>query len=110
MCHLHHFAERHLISNVAVYTQPEENFMRTMFYGLLAVAAVAIATPASAQLRIETPVGGVRVGTDRHYDRDYDRPRHRGTTGYSERSNDRGCRTIIIRRDDGSVQRTRRCD
>jgi hypothetical protein len=84
--------------------------MRTMFYGLLAVAAVAIATPASAQLRIETPVGGVRVGTDRHYDRDYDRPRHRGTTGYSERSNYRGCRTIIIRRDDGSVQRTRRCD
>jgi hypothetical protein len=110
MCHVHHFAERHLLSNVAVYIQPEENFMRTMFYGLLAVAAIAIATPASAQLRIETPVGGVRVGTDRHYDRDYDRPRHRGTTGYSERSSDRGCRTIIIRRDDGSVQRTRRCD
>jgi hypothetical protein len=52
--------------------------MRTMFYGLLAVAAIAIATPATAQLRIETPVGGVRVGSDRHYDRgrDYDRPRH----------------------------------
>jgi hypothetical protein len=95
-----------------VYTQPEENFMRTMFYGLLAVAAIAIATPATAQLRIETPVGGVRVGSDRHYDRgrDYDRPRYQGTTGYGERSYDRGCRTIIIRRDDGSVQRTRRCD
>jgi hypothetical protein len=84
--------------------------MRTMFYGLLAVAAVAIATPASAQLRIETPVGGVRVGSDRHYDRDYDRPRHQGTVGYSERSYDRGCRTIIIRRDDGSVRKIRRCD
>ena len=80
--------------------------MRTMCYGLLAVAAIAIATPASAQLRIETPVGGVRVGTDR----DYDRPRYQGTTGYSERSYDRGCRTIIVRRDDGSVRRIRRCD
>lgn len=93
-----------------VHPNPEENFMRTMFYGLLAVAAIAIATPASAQLRIETPVGGVRVGTDRHYDRDYDRPRHRGTTGYSERSYDSGCRTITIRRDDGSVRKSRRCD
>jgi len=87
---------------------PEENFMRTMCYGLLAVAAIAIATPASAQLRIETPVGGVRVGTDR--DRDYDRPRYQGTTGYGERSYDRGCRTITVRRDDGSVRRIRRCD
>ena len=82
--------------------------MRTMCYGLLAVAAIA--TPASAQLRIETPVGGVRVGPDRQYDRDYDRPRHQGTTGYSERSYDRGCRTITVRRDDGSVRRIRRCD
>ena len=84
--------------------------MRTMFYGLLAVAAIAIATPASAQLHIETPVGGVRVGPGRHYDRDYDRPRNQGTVGYSERSYDRGCRTITIRRDDGSVRRIRRCD
>jgi hypothetical protein len=86
--------------------------MHTMFYGLLAVAAIAIATPATAQLRIETPVGGVRVGPDRHYDRDrdYDRPRNQGTVGYSERSYDRGCRTITIRRDDGSVRKIRRCD
>ena len=84
--------------------------MRTMFCGLLAVAAIAIATPASAQLRIETPVGGVRVGPDRQYDRDYDRPRYQGTTGYGERSYDRGCRTITVRRDDGSVRRIRRCD
>jgi hypothetical protein len=84
--------------------------MRTVFYGLVAVAAIAVATPASAQLRIETPVGDVRVGSDRHNDRDYDRPRRQGTVGYSERSYDRGCRTITIRRDDGSVRKTRRCD
>ena len=76
--------------------------MRTILLGLLAVAGIAIASPlvspASAQVTIETPAGDVRVGHDR--DRDYDRHRHR----------DHRCRTITIRRDDGSVRRTRRCD
>ena len=93
--------------------------MRALLIGLLTVAGIAIATPvsvspASAQgLTIETPVGGVRVGPQRHYDRDYDRRRYRettGYTGYSERSYDRGCRTITVRHDDGSVRRIRRCD
>jgi hypothetical protein len=83
--------------------------MRTILCGLLTLAAIAIVTPASAQLRIETPIGGVRVGEDRHYDRGYDN-RYRGTTGYEQRSNDRGCRTITVRRDDGSVRQVRRCD
>jgi hypothetical protein len=50
--------------------------MRTIFLGLL--AAIAIATPvvpASAQVIVDTPVGGVRVGPDRGYDRGYDRYR-----------------------------------
>jgi hypothetical protein len=68
--------------------------MRTILPGLLAVAGIAIATPivspASAQVTVETPEGEVRVGHDR--DRDH------------------GCRTVTIRRDDGSVRRTRRCD
>ena len=83
--------------------------MRTILLGLLAVTSIAIATPvvpASAQVVVDTPVGGVRVGRDRDYDRhrysDYDRP------GY--RSYARGCRTITISRDDGSVRRIRRCD
>jgi hypothetical protein len=90
--------------------------MRTLSYGLLAIAAAviaapaSIATPASAQLRIETPVGGVQVGPGRNYDRDSDRRRNRSTTGYGGRSDDRECRTITIRRDDGSVRRIRRCD
>jgi hypothetical protein len=83
--------------------------MRTILLGLLAVTSIAIATPvvpASAQVVVDTPVGGVRVGRDRDHDRyrysDYDRP--------SYRSYARECRTITIRRDDGSVRRIRRCD
>jgi hypothetical protein len=77
--------------------------MRTIFLGLLAVSAVAIATPVvpvSAQDTDDTPVVGVRVGPDR--DDRYDHPRYRSYA--------RDCRTITIRRDDGSVRRIRRCD
>jgi hypothetical protein len=89
--------------------------MRSILLGLLAVAGIAIATPvvpsASAQVIIETPGGGVRVGPDgdrdyyrrRYDDRDYDR------RGY-DRDRYHGCRTVTIRRDDGSVRRIRRCD
>ena len=90
--------------------------MRTILLGLLlAVAGIAIATPvvspASAQVIIETPMGGVGVGRDRDYyrDRDYDRHREYRDRDYY-RDRDRGCRTITVRRDDGSVRRTRRCD
>jgi hypothetical protein len=90
--------------------------MRTTLVGLLSAASMAIAAPISPVLaegfQFETPVGDVRVGPYRQYDRDYnrDRPRHHGTTGYNERSSDSDCRTITIRRDDGSVRRVRRCD
>jgi len=90
--------------------------MRMLLIGLLSVAGIAITmpnivSPASAQgVIVDTPVGGVRVGPQRDYDRGYDRPRHRETTGYRERSYDSGCRTITVRRDDGSVRKTRRCD
>lgn len=91
--------------------------MRPLLIGLLTVAAIAITTPVSVSptsaqgVTIETPVGGVKVGPQRRYDRHHrHHRRHRETTGYSERSNDRGCRTIMVRRDDGSVRRSRRCD
>ncbi|WP_271670538.1 hypothetical protein [Bradyrhizobium sp. CCBAU 51627] len=79
----------------------------------LAVAAFAIATPmtiapASAQVAVDTPLGGVRVGPERHYYRDYDRPAYRAY-GY-DRGYRSGCRTVTIERDDGSVRRIRRCD
>jgi hypothetical protein len=85
--------------------------MRTILLGLLAVAGISIATPvvpASAQVIVETPVGGVRVGRDHDYDRyrysDYDRH------GYRAYARGHGCRTITIQRDDGSFRRIRRCD
>ena len=83
--------------------------------GVLAVAGLALATPvsvapASAQVVIDTPVGGVRVGPQRRSYRDYDRPGYRAY-GHERRyrSYDRGCRTVTIQRDDGSVRRIRRC-
>ena len=72
--------------------------MRTILIGLLVVSAIAIATPvfpASAEVIVDTPVGGVRRGHDRGYDRYHDRYHHRGY------GNARDCRTITIRRDDG---------
>ena len=81
--------------------------------GVLAVAGFAIAAPisvapASAQVSVDTPIGGVRVGPERRYyrDRDYDRPAYRA---YGYDRGDRGCRTVTIERDDGSVRRIRRC-
>ena len=89
--------------------------MRTILLGLLAVAGIAMATPvvspASAQVTIETPAGDVRVGHDRDRDRDRDRVGHDRDRDYDRhRYRDHRCRTVTIRRDDGSVRRTRRCD
>ena len=86
--------------------------MRTLLLaGALAVAGFAVAAPisvapASAQLAVDTPIGGVRVGPQPHYYRDYDRPGYRA---YGYDRGYRGCRTVTIERDDGSVRRVRRC-
>ena len=86
--------------------------MRTLLMaGVLAVAGLAIATPisvapASAQVSVDTPIGGVRVGPQRRYYRDYDRPAYRA---YGYDRGYRGCRTVTIERDDGSIRRVRRC-
>jgi hypothetical protein len=91
----------------------EEAVMRTLLLaGVLAVAGFAIATPisiapASAQVAVETPLGGVRVSPEPRYYRDYDRPAYRA---YGYDRGYRGCRTVTIERDDGSVRRVRRCD
>ena len=87
--------------------------MRTLLLAsALAVAGFAIAAPisvapASAQIAVDTPIGGVRVGPQPRYYRDYDRPAYRAY-GYDRVY--RGCRTVTIERDDGSVRRVRRCD
>lgn len=77
--------------------------------GVLAIAGFAFVSPASvapasAQVVVDTPIGGVRVGPSRRgYDRD--RRRHR-TYGHSNRER---CTTTIVRRADGSTTRIRRC-
>jgi hypothetical protein len=87
--------------------------MRThLLAGVLAVAGFAVAmpisiAPASAQVAVDTPLGGVRVGPEPRYYRDYDRPAYRA---YGYDRGYRGCRTVTIERDDGSVRRVRRCD
>ena len=90
----------------------EETLMRTLLLAsALAVAGFAIAAPisvapASAQIAVDTPIGGMRVGPQpRHY-RHYDRPVYRA---YGYDRGYRGCRTVTIERDDGSVRRVRRC-
>ncbi len=87
--------------------------MRTILVSLLAAAGIAIATPvvpASAQVTVDTPIGGVSVGQRYHY-HDYDRHGyrryHEGYRGYARAG---GCRTVTITRDDGSFKRIRRCD
>ena len=79
--------------------------------GVLAVAGFAMATPisiapASAQVAVDTPLGGVRVGPEPRYYRDYDRPAYRA---YGYDRGYRGCPTVTIVREDGSVRRVRRC-
>jgi hypothetical protein len=90
--------------------------MRAILIGLAAAAAMAAATPASAQgFYFGAPGVSVGVGAGPYYrDRDYyDGPRYRTYRyrGYDDSyAYGRGCRTITIRRDDGSVRRIRRCD
>jgi hypothetical protein len=97
--------ELYFTSNVDISQLQREESMRTILLGLLAVSTITIAAavvPASAQVVVDTPVGGVRVGPHHDYDR------YRYSHGY--RSYARDCRTITIRRDDGSVRKIRRCD
>jgi hypothetical protein len=86
--------------------------MRTILFGVLAAAGIAIATPvvpAVAQVTVDTPIGDVTVG--HRYYRDYDRPMYRGYhEGYRAYGRVGGCRTVTITRDDGSFKRIRRCD
>ena len=87
--------------------------MKKMFALLGTAAVIAVASPATAQFVVDTPVGGVRISEPgyRHY-RDYDGPVVRERRVYRER--DVGlrssCRTVTIDRDDGSMKRIRRCD
>lgn len=64
--------------------------MKMFALAAAAVAAIAIATPASAQIAVDTPVGGVRIGPD-YRDR-YDHRVYR-----VERDAYASCRTVKTR-------------
>ena len=76
--------------------------------GVVAIAGIAVVAPASAQLYVDTPVGGVRVGDRGHY-RDHDRRGYRAYGYDRDYRRGGGCRTVTIERDDGSVKRIRKC-
>ena len=83
--------------------------MRTFLIAALALTGVAMAQPASAQgVYLGGPGVSIGVGAPPVY-------RERSRRVYRERQSRRAyardnCRTITIRRDDGSVRRIRRCD
>ena len=78
--------------------------------GVVAISGIAFVAPASAEsFTVDTPIGGVRVGSDRGHYRDYDRRGYRAY-GYERRYRSSGCRTVTIDRDDGSFRKIRRCD
>ena len=86
--------------------------MNNLFILVATTAAITSFAPAAsqAQIAVDTPVGGVHIGDRPHY-RDYDGPVVRERRVYREREvGMRDCRTITIRRDDGSMKRIRRCD
>ena len=78
-----------------------------------AVAVVSFApTFSNAQgFAVDTPVGGVRVGTPgyHHYNRGYHRGPYVERRMYRERNVGLGCRTVTIRNDNGFVKRIRKC-
>ena len=81
--------------------------IRYLFAGAVAAAGFAFvtpaATPAQAQgVRVDVPGVHVGVGADRHHHRYHERR-------YYMRESYRGCKTITIRRDDGSMKRIRKC-
>jgi len=78
--------------------------MRNLLISAAAAAALLTFAPAPSfaqGVTIEGPGVGVRVGEPRHEGWERRRWREREVRG--------GCKTITIRRDDGSVKRIRKC-
>ncbi len=87
--------------------------MRKLAIGIITAGTLVAAMPAMAQVYLEGPGVGVRVGDrwDRGHHYGWDRGYHRGWNSYAYR--DRDCRTVTIRErmpDGRVVVRTReRC-
>lgn len=84
--------------------------MKATLIVVTALAGLALASPALAQdVYVGGRHGGIGVGVD--VDPGYHRSRRERDEVYtsgSDRSRGR-CETTIVRRDDGSVRKTRRC-
>jgi hypothetical protein len=84
--------------------------MRKLAIGIIAAGTLIAAAPAMAQVYLEGPGVGVRVGPEPRY-RDYDRWDRRDYRSYAW--GERGCRTVTVRErlpDGRVVVRTReRC-
>jgi hypothetical protein len=74
--------------------------------GMMGALAASTPTPTLA-LEVNVGRGGVGVDTGRPGWR-HDRDRAYRAYGYERHS--RGCKTVTIRRDDGSMKQIRRCD
>ena len=88
--------------------------MRKLCVLVATAATLAITAPVASMaqgLAIDTPVGGVRVGTPgyHHYNRGYHRGPYVERRMYRERNVGLGCRTVTIRNDNGFVKRIRKC-
>ena len=86
--------------------------MRKLLISVAAVAAVVTFAPVAsyAQVTVDTPVGGVRIGEPRHHYYDEGPVVQRRVYREREVRMGRGCRTVTIRNDDGFVKRIRKCD
>jgi hypothetical protein len=91
--------------------------MRNILIATVAIVGLGLAIPASAE-DFYVGGGGIGVGVDvdgphrdRYRDRDYDPGDrvYRRTEGFDRFDGAERCRTTIIRRDDGSVKKIRRC-
>ena len=84
--------------------------MKKLLILLSAAAAITFYVPTSSSAQgigIGVPGVGIQIGEpNRPRYREYDRRQFRER----EVRYDRGCRTITIQRDDGSMRRIRRCD
>jgi len=86
--------------------------MKHLLILLSAAAMITVYAPASSNAQgvgIDVPGVGVRIGEP-------DRPRYRERRREDRELRERvvhsgqNCRSVTIRRDDGTVRRTRRCD
>jgi len=80
--------------------------------GFIALAGVALATPALAQgVYFDAPGVSVGIGERHHYYRDYDRPYYRsyGVREYDDSYAYARCKTVKVYRGDGLVKVIRHC-